>query len=324
MMSWHELSLRHLHGYPPPGEPGEYTDLAPFKLWLVLPAQRCARLADIIRAIRHYQATRTNELDGVEHPPQISIEELPAWFERFDMPWNPAFPLSLWIVRETGEQLIIWYSGKRASEPVQVSLPESLLGQALGHLQARLDLTYYAIRRPGYSQNECLVEISNREQDWLLSIIGQVKQVGLTNHEEERREAVIFRMRGDQISLVPTKHGFNFIAPITDSTTGSESEEEEQNGGTVWVLGIVDGNGIDLSILRDEEQAALALHDPHTICMDVLTRSLLEIHANHLQALLWKEGIWTDHDPSMIVPLVERVIKTNNADEQIDETRISS
>lgn len=187
MMSWYELQHRLLHGYAPLGEPDEYKDLAPFKLWLVPPAERCARMADIVRAIRHYQAIKTNELDGVEHPPQITIEDLPAWFERFDMPWNPNEPLRLWTVRETDEQLVVWYSGKRASEIVQNSLPESLLGLVLGHLQSRRDLLYYAVRRPDYVRvrDECLIEVSNRERLWLLSIIEQVKEIGLNNHEEE-------------------------------------------------------------------------------------------------------------------------------------------
>lgn len=97
------------------------------------------------------------------------------------MPWNPKQPLRLWMVRETGEQLIVWYSGRRASELERLSLPDSLLRSVIDQLQLRLDLQYYAIRRPGYRQGECLVEVSNREQEWLRSVIKQVKGTGLIN-----------------------------------------------------------------------------------------------------------------------------------------------
>src|SRR5438034_3011798 len=112
MISYNNMQFMRPRGRGPESGPQEHPDIAPFPLWLVPPVWRCARRSAILAAMAHW----CEEHQAVEEKEQMTTQVLARWFERLDVAWNHAQPLEEWHVRDTDDVLIVWKTGKRASQ----------------------------------------------------------------------------------------------------------------------------------------------------------------------------------------------------------------
>jgi hypothetical protein len=111
MLSYSDMQFMMARQLGPEHGPQEYPDIAPFPLWLVPPAWRCARRDDILAAIARF---REEQQAGGELG-EVTTQALARWFERLDVAWNRAEGLQEWRVREPAALLLVWKYGVKAS-----------------------------------------------------------------------------------------------------------------------------------------------------------------------------------------------------------------
>lgn len=112
MISYQDMRFLIPRRLGPESEPADYPDIAPFSLWLIPPAWRCARRSAILAFIARWR----DERQAREEEDQATVQVLARWFERLDVAWDHGEALEEWAVRDTGDVLVVWRHGKRASE----------------------------------------------------------------------------------------------------------------------------------------------------------------------------------------------------------------
>lgn len=99
-MEWYRL---HEADPPPWEQPQRFPDEAPYPIWLVPPAHRAARVADILAAVECATGARPSvQLQDAEP----LLELLPGWLSRLGVRWDPQEGLRWWSC--PSGPLVVW------------------------------------------------------------------------------------------------------------------------------------------------------------------------------------------------------------------------
>jgi hypothetical protein len=106
-LSYRDMEWLVLHrADPPPWEqPEEFPDEAPFPIWLVPPAHRAARVADILAAVEQASGLHPAEPDAGR-----LLEQLPGWLSRLGVTWDAQEGLRWWSC--PSGPLVVWRRGR--------------------------------------------------------------------------------------------------------------------------------------------------------------------------------------------------------------------